>query len=359
MSDLHKPSDFNASLTTEAGDISSEEARQIASDFFGVSAVSVKRLISERDHNFHLRCAEGGYVLKIAHPAEDRLLSNFQAEALLHVEKRDPGIHVQRVVRALTGETELNLVFDGQSRTVRMVTYMEGTLLRHAPVTMNQQRNLGIELARLGCALKDFDHPAADHVLLWDIQNADGLRTMFDVFDPERRSWMEGYLETFVQEVKPLFSHMRKQVVHNDLNSDNALVQPNDPDQIAAILDFGDMVRTPLVNDVVVAAAYALGESDSLLDAPRAFLEGYQSVTPLTAEELDVFYDLLMVRMVLRLTLTEWRASRFPENRDYILRNTRRSWRQFEQLRSMSRAEVEERLFGGARPSASTIEWRL
>ncbi|MCY1309628.1 hypothetical protein D9M70_597390 [compost metagenome] len=119
------------------------------------------------------------------------------------------------------------------------------------------------------------------------------------------------------------------------------------------------MVRTPLVNDVVVAAAYALGESDSLLDAPRAFLEGYQSVTPLTAEELDVFYDLLMVRMVLRLTLTEWRASRFPENRDYILRNTRRSWRQFEQLRSMSRAEVEERLFGGARPSASTIEWRL
>ncbi|MNH41285.1 hypothetical protein D3C79_1027540 [compost metagenome] len=81
-------------------------------------------------------------------------------------------------------------------------------------------------------------------------------------------------------------------------------------------------------------------------------------MTPLTDEEVDVFYDLLMVRMVLRLTLTEWRAARFPENSEYILRNTPRTWTQFEQLRSMSRIEVEQGLFGERPVTASAIEWR-
>ncbi|MDT4836699.1 Homoserine kinase [compost metagenome] len=298
-------------------------------------------------------------MLKIAHPAEDLLQSNFQTEALLHIERRDPGLHVQRVVLALNGEAELLLSFEGQTRVVRMVTFMEGTLLRHAPVTTKQQRNMGAELARLGEALKDFDHPAADHVLLWDIQNAESLRSMFDVFDPECRAWMEGYLDTFSRDVKPLFQHMRKQIVHNDLNSDNALVQPNDPDAVAAILDFGDMVRTPLINDVVVAVAYALGEPDAMFEAPKAFLEGYQSVTPLAPEELDAFYDLLMTRMMLRLTLTEWRANRFPENKEYILRNNERTWRQFEKLRSMTQDEVEKALFGASPISAEAFEWRI
>lgn len=358
MNNPHTPSKSNTSLTSEAGEVSAEEALRIASRYFGIEAHSVKRLISERDHNFLLRSERGAFVLKVAHPAEDRLLSNLQSEALLHVEMRDPGLHVQRVLRGLNGSSELALEFEGQVRIVRMVSYLEGTLLRHAPVSLAQQRNLGIELARLSVALRDFDHPGADHVLLWDIQHSEGLRAMFDVFDAERRPWMEEILETFVKDVKPLLSRLRKQVVHNDLNSDNALVQPDDMDQIAGILDFGDMVRTALVNDVAVAVAYALGDGEALLEAPRAFLEGYQSVTPLTDEEMDIFHDLLMVRMVLRLTLTEWRAARFPENSEYILRNTPRTWTQFERLRSMSRAQVEQGLFGERPVVASTIEWR-
>lgn len=358
MNNPHLPSESNTSLTTEAGEVSAEEALRIASTYFGIEARSVKRLISERDHNFLLRSECGAFVLKIAHPAEERLLSNLQSEALLHVEARDPQLHVQRVIRGLNGNAELALEFDGQVRIVRMVSYLEGTLLRHAPVSLLQQRNLGIELARLSVALQDFEHPGADHVLLWDIQHAEGLRPMFDVFDPVRRPWMEETLDIFVNQVKPVLARLRKQVVHNDLNSDNALVRPDAPEQIAGILDFGDMVRTALVNDVVVAVAYALGDGDALLEAARAFLEGYQSVMPLTDEELDVFYDLLMVRMVLRLTLTEWRAARFPENSEYILRNTPRTWTQFEQLRSMSRNQVEQGLFGARPITASAIEWR-
>ncbi|AUZ58564.1 Aminotransferase [Pseudomonas sp. XWY-1] len=358
MSNEHKPGDSHASLTTEAGEIGSEQARQIAARYFGVEASAVKRLISERDHNFHLQGTDGAYVLKIAHPAEDRMLANFQSAALLHVEQRDPGLHVQRVIRALDGRSELALEFEGQTRIVRMVSYLEGTLLRHAPVSLEQQFNLGVELARLGVALRDFEHPSADHMLLWDIQHAERLRPMFDVFEPVHRAWVEEALERYVSHAKPVLAGLRRQVVHNDLNSDNALVDPQDPSRVAALLDFGDMVRTALVNDVVVAVAYALGDGEQLLEAPRAFIEGYQSVTPLSDDELAIFHDLLMVRMALRLTLTEWRASRFPENRDYILRNTPRTWTQFEQLRTMPRQRVEQMLFGERGLAASAIEWR-
>lgn len=353
MNDIHIPEPGADSLTGIALDVATEQALLVAQQHFGISG-AIKKLHSERDHNFHIQAENQGYVLKITHPAEDALTSNFQTMALLHIEEVDPTLPVQRVVRSLSGEIELRLSFSGQLRTVRVVTYMEGVLLRHAPVSLTQQYNLGAVLARLDRALASFEHPADDHVLLWDIQRADHLKSMLEVFEPGPRGVMQHYLQLFEEQIKPAYRTLRTQVVHNDLNSDNALVAPNDTDRVAAILDFGDMVRTPLINDVAVGVSYQLGEGDELLSGANSFLKGFNSVTQLQEQELAILHDLIMIRMVIRITLTEWRASRFPENRDYILRNTARSWRQFEQLQKLGREAVELALFAElSRPSDS------
>lgn len=353
MNDIHIPESGADSLTGVALDVSLEQALQVAQQHFGISG-TIKKLHSERDHNFHIQADDQGYVLKITHPAEEALTSNFQTLALLHIEQADPTLPVQRVVRSLSGEVELRLTFSGQVRTVRVVTYLEGQLLRHAPVSLVQQYNLGAVLARLDRALASFEHPAADHVLLWDIQRADHLKGMLTVFEHEPRVLMHHYLQLFEQQIKPFYRTLRTQVVHNDLNSDNALVAPDDPDRVAAILDFGDMVKTPLINDVAVGVSYQLGEDSDLLIGANSFLKGFNSVTPLQEKELTIVHDLIMIRMVIRITLTEWRATRFPENREYILRNTARSWRQFEQLRKLGREAVELALFAGLqRPGAN------
>jgi len=342
MSEIHQAMSLseNDSLTQIAAEISTQEAIKVAQLHFGISGTA-SRLISERDQNFHIKCSEGSFVLKFAHPGEDSEVSNLQTEALLHIEKADPELPVQRVIRTLKGESELRLTIEGEIRTVRLVSYLEGQLLRHAPSSLLQKRNLGVILARLGKSLRDFDHPAANHTLVWDIQHADRLRGMVaEIGNAKHRGLLNGILDNFVREVKPRYASMRTQIVHNDLNSDNALVSPENPDQVAAVLDFGDMVRTPLINDVAVGAAYQLGGVEHLLDGAKAFVAGYNSVTPLKSDELALMYDLIMTRMVVRITITEWRAERFPENAAYILRNTARAWEQMHALMLMSKEAV-------------------
>ena len=62
----------------------------------------------------------------------------------------------------------------------------------------------------------------------------------------------------FTEHARPALPGLRAQAIHNDLNLYNVLVDPRDHDVIAGILDFGDMVRAPLVNDLAVAASYQL-----------------------------------------------------------------------------------------------------
>ena len=64
--------------------------------------------------------------------------------------------------------------------------------------------------------------------------------------------------------IAPQFPDWRWQVVHNDLNPHNVLCAPDAPDRIAGVLDFGDMVRTPLVCDLAVAAAYRIDRDDPI-----------------------------------------------------------------------------------------------
>ena len=45
------------------------------------------------------------HILKVANPAESAVSINFQTEALLWLERRDPGLPVPKVVRALDGRS--------------------------------------------------------------------------------------------------------------------------------------------------------------------------------------------------------------------------------------------------------------
>jgi Ser/Thr protein kinase RdoA (MazF antagonist) len=185
---------------------------------------------------------------------------------------------------------------------------------------------MGSALAALGKALADFDHPASDYPLLWDIKQAAGLRGLLDtVADPALRDLLDDRLETFTSAVLPRLAGLRWQVIHNDLNPGNVLFVENDHDQVAGIIDFGDMIRAPLVDDVAVACAYLCRRDDGSLADMLEFLRGYHGVTPLTPEEFEVLPYLVTARNMTTIVISHWRASMYPENRAYILRSADRA----------------------------------
>ena len=302
------------------------DASLIARGEFGIDA-EARLLTSERDRNFHLLATDGrAFVLKVANAAEAPDIGAFQSEALQHIADRDPSLPVPRVCRAIDGNVEAAVrLVSGTTHRARLVTYLPGQPLAHTAPSLQQAEALGRCLAAVGIALRGFNHPAAAHELLWDLKQAPKLRTMLPhIADDERRALATAVLDRYEREVRPRARSFRSQIIHNDFNPSNVLVDEGDPVRVKGVLDFGDMVESALIHDLAVAAAYQVEGADPLA-RPAALVRGYHAVCPLQREEVDSLFDLIALRHVLTVTIGEWRANLYPENRVYLLRHQPRA----------------------------------
>lgn len=310
---MTEASPLGASLSAPPPDLSQPEALALLTRHWGISG-TLKRLTSERDLNFHVATPGQGYVLKLANPAEPAEVTDFQTRALLHLESA--GLPVPRVLRSLSGQTEVQTAHG----CLRLLTYLEGTPLHLAPRSPAQRRAMGAIAARLARAMADFTDPAADHFLQWDIRQAASLAPLLPDVEAACRPLCQHILDRFMAEAAPALPGLRWQVVHNDLNPHNILVAPGNPDAIAGILDFGDMVRTPLVCDLAVAASYQVDPA-APLQSLAEFTAAWHSENPLTGPEARLMPLLTQTRWLTTLAIASHRAARWPDNATYILRN--------------------------------------
>jgi Ser/Thr protein kinase RdoA (MazF antagonist) len=276
-------------------------AARLMRDHFGITGTAVP-VACERDANFHIAAEDGTrFMLKISNPAEPEINTNFQTEALLWLERRDPGLPVPKVRRTLDGESGFSQVLeDGRPSVIRALTWLDGNPVARVGVTPALRRDLARTLARLGIAFAGFDHPASGHEILWDVKNASRLRPLIAALsEPALRRQLTAELDHFDQKVLPVLPTLRQRVVHNDLNLHNAILDPI---------------------DLAVAASYHTQEPDAL-DAVCDMVRAYHQVLPLERAELLVLRDLIVARLMTTVAITEGRAARYPQNAAYILRN--------------------------------------
>jgi len=321
------------------------DAVALVAKCYGLRACA-RRLAGEQDCNFRISAEQGNeFLLKVVHPAVDPAVTAMHTQALLHLARYAPDAPVQRVVPDLAGQPTCRFQdAAGAWRIARLVTYLPGCPQSQTMPTPLQRFNAGKMLATLQRALRDFHHPAEAHHMVWDLAHARSLSTMLAQSpDDALTDVLAGVLADFADTVLPHLPHLRAQVVHNDLNRDNLLVHPRQTDRIVGVLDFGDMVRTPILFDVAVGAAYQLGgtnDSTALLATACDFIAGFHARRALLAEEIDLLFITLLARLAMRVVITEWRAVRYPENRAYILRNTVAVRRQLACLATLSRAQA-------------------
>lgn len=303
-----------AVIETETPKLTDNEVLQIVEEHYGL-VVRLEPLLGERDQNFHLWSDDGReFVLKIANSAEDPLVTDFQVQALLHLEtyqaSHDCPVKVPRVVRTVDGLPSISIRSAGEEHVVRVLTYLDGKPLGVTPASPPLCRRLGACLAHLGRALHDFVHSGSDHGLLWDMQQALELRKILGhVPDAQLRQGIADTLDDFDTHALPRFSKLRSQVIHSDLNPENVLVDEVDPERVAGIIDFGDMLKAPLVVDVAVGGSYLRALEGNPLARIAEFLSAYHSVTPLELAEIDILFDLIKTRLAATITILSWRAS--------------------------------------------------
>lgn len=359
-----QPTEAEAELDELSGVLTADPPRFDDRDVSGFARTSFcfdgeveRRFSSERDQNFLVRAPDGeGRILKISNAGERSDVLDMEVAAALHALHVDPSLPI---AAPLPADPEVGgyvaTVRDeqrGTSHMVRMSKLMPGAgstdgidLDHHALWAY------GETLARLGRAMRGFFHPAADRVLLWNVEHCLALRPMTgSIGDSDRRTLVRRVFDRFEERVAPRWPGLRAQVIHGDLTLDNALL--DDEGRITGIVDFGDMSHSALLADPISAldSVLSIRTGDELFRAAAALLDGYTSVTPLEPEERALVGDTLAARIALTVTISAWRVERFPENARYIQSWDRNAWSILHQIAEIGFDETARRL--GA-PSAA------
>ncbi len=299
-----------------------DEIRELAVKTYGLTG-EIQQLTGERDQN-HLITNENGdsFVLKIANSEEELAVIDFQLTALKHIAAQDPSLPVPRVVTDRQGRdyscAELR---DGSTHIVHLLSYLDGVPL--AEVTLDNgvstHRGIGALLARLDLALRGFFHPAADQQHPWNVETcARFLPLTRHIEDVNARKMIGGVLANFSEDVLPIVRSLRHQVIHQDAHAENLLVDPQDPQHITGIIDFGDMLYGSLVTEIAVASDCLSNEDRDLIDVICEIAAGFDNVLTLEDDEIDLVFDMVLARNALTVTIAAARAALTPEQPAHV-----------------------------------------
>jgi 4-aminobutyrate aminotransferase-like enzyme/Ser/Thr protein kinase RdoA (MazF antagonist) len=305
-------------LEARPPDVPNALAAKVARSIFGVEGEATP-LDGERDRNFRIDGESGSFVLKVGNPADAAGTVEMQVLAMEHALAADAGLCIARPRRTVDGRPTGSLAIAGVEHAVQLVAFIDGDALPPGSATPTTRRSIGAAVARLDQALAGFSHSLAHRALLWDIARLPALRPKLSHLGPERRVLVARALDRYEEVVEPALAFVPLSTIHGDVNPGNVLVCRDDPERVAGIVDFGDLVHTRTVIDPAIAAAYQAFGSARPLDPLLEVVTAYHAIKPLTAAELRLVPELAAARMAQSLLISAWRAELHPDNVDYIL----------------------------------------
>ena len=173
-------------VTVEPPNFATEVVAAVVAENFNLLG-DYTQLVSERDQNFRLRTSDGqGFVVKVTGLIEDRIATDFQIAVLSHFEESEFN-YAPRVFRTVSGEKRSVITSDaGQEYCLRIVTWLDGSLLKDVELTINNANRFGRRLAELDLSLENFDFDGDGQAGLWDMQEALQLRSLLPHVNNEK-----------------------------------------------------------------------------------------------------------------------------------------------------------------------------
>jgi Ser/Thr protein kinase RdoA (MazF antagonist) len=311
----------------------------------------LERLATEKDDTFRLRTGTGtgtaDHLVKLSPPDEAVAVVALQTAAMRHLEAEAPHLPVQRVKATADGGDNVPIeIKDGRIRVLRVFDFVEGAVLARTNPDAQQLAEAGRMLGRVDVALRPFRHPADGRRLVWDIRHFHHLRELVEhTPHATHRRLAHEVFHLFDEAITPRLGELETQVIHGDYSPYNVVVDPRADGFVAGVIDFGDSVRSALIFDPAVSLANLLGRtpSDPWHEA-CAFVRGYEQARPIKDSELPLLPVAALARLTLRALITNWRADRVPERRDYLLEHAEDDWVNVERAMAVAKEEVFDRI---------------
>ncbi len=322
------------------------QLRDFAREHWGLDG-EFTALEGERDQNHRLTTADGAsYVLKVSAAGESEGAVEFQVAALRHLERHAPDLPVPRIIASKAGQDlEWIVAADGVRHMVRLLSWLPGTPISQGePLTVSALRNVAAFQARLARGLRGLFHPHARHFVAWDIQRALLLEPGVQAWvADDARALCAEFNVRLQREVLPRLPALRAQVVHSDGHADNLLRAVSGADEIVGVIDFGDMVHAPLVQDLAVTLASFARHGEMSLENAAAQVEAWNAVLPLMDDELEVLHDLTLLRLATALYLYDFRIHATEKPAAWLTEERPDIVRALSRFLALDRAEVHER----------------
>jgi len=317
------------------------KVEQIVQDIFNIKGFA-KQLPGEIDLNFLITTSGNEkYVLKVEGTARSLNNLQLQNETLRHLSQKDIPVQLPQVIANKNGSTITEFTTKNEEQVyLRLLTWVEGRLFAKVnPHTRQLLESLGTTCGHLCNGLKDFEHEGAHRYFKWDSSNANWIKKHLDVFDQqEKKELVQYFLDLFQKEVSPLLPALRKSINYNDANDYNVLVNRNlENPQIAGVIDFGDTVYTHTINEVAIAAAYALMDKADPLESACSIVKGFHKIFPITEEECKVIFPLIAARLIISVTVSAINQKAEPDN-PYLQISAKPAWVLLKKLRQISPA---------------------
>lgn len=303
------------------------EAEEILARCYGLAG-QLSPLVGERDQNFKLETDDGRlFVLKISGATEDAKTVDFQVKALAHIAKVAPRLPIPKDQIDKNGELySRQTMSDGQSHLIRLVTYLAGSpLLSLGPDCRGAIYEMGQTQGQICRALSSFFHPTAAYAMPWNTSKGMMLEPEFvSLLDADQAARFRPHADRLLTETLPALQALRSQVIHNDVHTGNVLL--DESGRVSGIIDFGDIVFAPLIQDLAVSAASIADFCPSDPGpAIQELVRGFCSTFPLLPEERELLGDAILLRSLLCVQLCEFkvRKQRDSEHQERILADSK------------------------------------
>jgi Ser/Thr protein kinase RdoA (MazF antagonist) len=289
----------------------------------------LQSLPTEKDDTFRLRTEDADHLVKVSPPDEAPAITGLQTAAMRFLERTAAELPVQRVRLTVDGRDHVLITSaDGATRVLRVFTFVEGPVWAGVNPDGPQLAKVGEMLGRVDRALEAFGHPADRRGLVWDIRHFHELRELLaHTASAGHRTLADTVFRLFDATVVPSLDDLETQVIHGDYSPFNVVVDEQSDAYVTGVIDFGDTVRSAVIFDPAVAMANLLGRTpDQPWRDACAFVAGYERTRPIDDRELPLLPVAALARLTLRALITNWRADRVPERRDYLLAHAQDDW---------------------------------
>ena len=307
---------------------------------FGIVPIEIKRLNGYENINYLVKTQTESFIFKTYPLSESNFaLIDAESKALLYLQK-DPNSRTPLPIPFKDGSYTKNIKIANQLVTCRLLSFLEGEFMGDAKVSGKMASSLGSFLAHLNVSLFKFEnHVIRSRKCEWDIQQlALNRKYIKDIPVIAKQNLVRYFFLQFEQKVIPVASELRMNYIHSDANEWNVLLKNN---QINGLIDFGDMVYAPLINELATALTYICYDKESYYEFILPLVHAYHKIIPLEKKEVSILYYLIAAKLCISVCHSAHAKKQDPENA-YASSSEKNAWKMLYKLLEINPIALED-----------------